>query len=79
MEAEGLEAVPSPSDPGPGSGSYFSGGYITKQFGSQLDKISSMTDAIQIECSREQRGSDNRAAFAAALARAIKNFVEEHY
>ncbi|XP_044162010.1 uncharacterized protein LOC122946438 isoform X2 [Bufo gargarizans] len=65
--------VPSPSNPGPNGGAYFSGGFITSTHGS---KISGEVDAIQIELPKWIRESVERSKFAAVLAKAILNFYQ---
>ncbi|XP_040298136.1 uncharacterized protein LOC121009228 [Bufo bufo] len=65
--------VPSPSNPGPNGGAYFSGGYITSTHGS---KISGEVDAIQIELPKWIRENVERPKFAAVLAKAILNFYQ---
>lgn len=73
MDNETLSSVPSPSLPGPGSGKYYSGGYITQLYGLE-------TDAIQIEIHRDNRTpKTSREAYAEKLARAIVNFYQQHY
>ncbi|XP_069465108.1 uncharacterized protein [Ambystoma mexicanum] len=68
--------VPSPKNPGPNGGNYFSGGYITETFGS---KNSGMVDAIQIEVPRWIRENNERPSFCVALAKAIMNFLQINY
>ncbi|CAJ0967959.1 unnamed protein product [Ranitomeya imitator] len=65
--------VPSPSNPGPNGGNYFSGGYITSTYGS---KTSGEVDAIQIELPKWIRESAERPKFAAVLAKALLNYYE---
>ncbi|KAM3911720.1 uncharacterized protein RB166_020278 [Leptodactylus fuscus] len=65
--------VPSPLNPGPNGGNYFSGGYITSTHGS---KISGEVDAIQIELPKWIRDSAERPKFAAVLAKAILNYYQ---
>ncbi|XP_072286326.1 uncharacterized protein [Pyxicephalus adspersus] len=66
-------SVPSPSNPGPNGGNYFSGGYIVATHGS---KSSGEVDAIQIELPRWIRESAERPSFAAALAKAILSYYD---
>ena len=78
-EMENYPAVPSQADPFPlDDESYFSGGYNTERHGSKLD---GNIDGIQIECNMEgvRDSHDNREDFAAATARALKNYLEKHY
>ncbi|XP_063794402.1 uncharacterized protein LOC134949624 [Pseudophryne corroboree] len=65
--------VPSPSNPGPNGGNYFTGGYIVGTHGS---KVSGEVDAIQIELPRWIRESAERPNFAAVLAKALLKFYE---
>ncbi|KAM5145672.1 uncharacterized protein ACMZJ9_013045 [Mantella aurantiaca] len=67
--------VPSPSNPGPHGGNYFSGGYIVATHGS---KISGEVDAIQIELPRWIRESVERSNFATVLAKAILSYYDVH-
>ncbi|XP_053565255.1 uncharacterized protein LOC128655704 [Bombina bombina] len=68
--------VPSPTNPGPNGGNYFSGGYIIQTHGS---KSHGKVDAIQIELPKWIREIDERPRFCAALAKAIKNFFQSNY
>ncbi|XP_077142465.1 uncharacterized protein LOC143806213 isoform X1 [Ranitomeya variabilis] len=65
--------VPSPSNPKPKSGNYYSGGYIVKTHGSQM---TGEVDAIQIELPKWVRKGRERPKFAAVLARAIIHYYE---
>ncbi|XP_053328890.1 uncharacterized protein LOC128502946 [Spea bombifrons] len=65
--------VPSPTNPGPNGGNYFSGGYITSTHGS---KLRGEVDAIQIELPKWIRESSERPRFGVALAKAITNFYQ---
>lgn len=68
--------VPSPSHPSPNNGSYYSGGYIIKTFGS----LSSGTaDAIQLELPQWVRAAEERPRFCKALARAVMKFWQTNY
>ena len=75
---KGYPAVPSNEDDAPSSGdSYFSGGYITQEYGSQQ---SGSIDAIQIECNQDVRFEESdRQAFAIAIAESIVEFTQLHY
>ncbi len=77
LQDNGFDAVPSPQHPGPGGQGYFSGGYNTRRHGS-VDG-SNNVDAIQIESSNVQRSEKMRAAYARALAKSLKSFMDEHY
>jgi N-formylglutamate amidohydrolase len=78
FEAEGYEAVPSPSNPHPGGEHYFSGGYNTERHGS-LD--GGRIVAVQMETPwRTVRDSKTlRGQFARAAARALNRFLEIHF
>lgn len=79
LEDRGVPAVPSPSIPGPGSDTYFSGGYSTRRHGSMAD--TELVSGIQIEHHFPGlRNSDaNRRAYAALLAEAVRAFMLEHF
>ncbi|XP_068105391.1 uncharacterized protein [Hyperolius riggenbachi] len=66
-------SVPSPSNPGPNGGNYFSGGYIVATHGS---KVSGDVDAVQIELPKWIRESAERSKFAAILAKALLNYYD---
>jgi hypothetical protein len=79
LEARGYAAVPSASQPAPGSSDpYFSGGYDTGRHGSRTD---GMVDAIQIEAHRVgvRDTESNRAAFANALVQVLQDYLRAHY
>ncbi|MFP4622845.1 MAG: hypothetical protein ACOCVZ_05265 [Gemmatimonadota bacterium] len=78
LEAEGFPAVPSAEQPDPGTAPYFSGGYNTARHGS-LD--GGPIDGVQAELNRigVRDTAASRAAFAAALARAMATYLAEHY
>ncbi|XP_063287722.1 uncharacterized protein LOC134572596 isoform X1 [Pelobates fuscus] len=65
--------VPSPTNPAPNGGNYFSGGYIVSTHGS---KLKGQVDAIQIELPRWIRESTERPRFSIALAKALLNFYD---
>ena len=74
----GLRAVPSPSEPGPGAGPFFDGGYtVRRHAGGDTPKV----DGLQIECYRTgvRDTAENRAKFARIAAEVLSQFVEEHY
>ncbi|XP_066435935.1 uncharacterized protein [Eleutherodactylus coqui] len=75
IEDENIEyvTVPSPSNPRPKSGNYFSGGYIVKTYGSQM---TGDVDAIQIELPKWIRKTTELPKFAAMLAKAILNYYD---
>jgi hypothetical protein len=77
--AEGIRAVPSPQEPGPGPHPFFAGGYIVRTHagGSDTPKI----DGVQFECYRPgiRDTAENRARFAAATAKVLTVFLRERY
>ncbi|ELT88334.1 hypothetical protein CAPTEDRAFT_185278 [Capitella teleta] len=79
MEAAGLAAIPTPLDPKPLNDAYFTGGYITRYYGSRYDSSTAPTDAIQIECSSDQRSDEERPEFVEALGGAVVDFVQQYY
>ena len=78
LEAEGFPAVPSDSTPDPGDAEYFAGGYNTEVYGC---RSGGQICAVQIESNRVgvRDTEENRARFAAALARVIERYLELHY
>ncbi|MDO8834771.1 MAG: hypothetical protein Q7V01_04210 [Vicinamibacterales bacterium] len=77
LASRGYPAVPSPAVPSPGTDPYFSGGYSTTRHGSaQGGPVS----AVQVECPFPgvRDTAANRAAFATALANAIRTFLVTH-
>ena len=79
LEAEGVPVLPSPADPMPGGDPYFTGGYNTRRHGSLGD--GEVVSGIQIEHHFPGiRDTDqNRRAYAAQLAVAIRSFMLEHF
>ena len=74
---EGYPALPSSDDEFPENNSYFTGGYITQQYGSRNQDI---TDAIQIECNQDVRFNTTiRKDFAKKLAQNLVDYMEMHY
>ena len=73
LEALGVPAVPSQTQPDPGGNPYFTGGYNTARHGS---RDSGSVSGLQIECNYTGiRDTDtNRAAFAERLAEALSDF-----
>jgi len=59
LEGEGCRAVPSPRKPSPGDEKYFSGGEITRMYGS---RNGGQVDAIQLEMPAEMRYQGGREA-----------------
>ena len=78
LEAEGIPAIPSPENPMPGQDPYFTGGYSTREHGSLSD--TELVSGIQLEHHFVGvRDSDaNRRAYAAVLARVIRDYMLEH-
>lgn len=77
LVARGYPAVPSASDPAPGSAPYFTGGYTTVRHGS---RDGGSVDAIQLEANREgvRDTAENRQRFAEAMAEAILEHLSVH-
>jgi len=76
LEAGGYRSVPSPGDPSPAGGNYFSGGYSVQRHGSMG---AGTVDGVQAELPfsiRQDQGS--RAAFAALEADAIERFMARY-
>ena len=76
LEAEGFAAVPSPSDLGPGTASYFSGGYSTETHGSVYG---GGVDGIQIESPSSFRELPTRNAYVTALVNTIANYLATNF
>ena len=79
LEAEGVRAVPGPSEPSPGGDPYFSGGYSTRRHGSLDD--TELVSGIQIEHHFPglRDTEEAREAYAERLAAAVEAFVTEHF
>lgn len=76
VEAEGFKAVPSDRQNSPGQDKYFTGGYITKTYGS---RDGGLTDAIQCETPYEIRSDDPvRDAFGVGLGNAIVKYRNKY-
>ncbi len=77
ISEDSYPAVPSSDDEFPENNPYFTGGYITQQYGSRNQDI---TDAIQIECNQDVRfNATIRKDFAKKLARNLVDYMEMHY
>jgi hypothetical protein len=78
LAAQGIPAVPSPSDPSPGDADYFSGGYNAERHGS---RHGGMVSGIQMELNRPGvRDTDaNRRRFGTGLAAAVEEFMTTHF
>ena len=77
LEAEGYPSVPSPANPSPGTNPYFDGGYSTQRHGTSADRRFA---GVQIEANFDgvRDTAASRAAFAAALVRAVESFLGAH-
>jgi N-formylglutamate amidohydrolase len=77
LEAEGYPAVPSDATPGPGDDEYFAGGFNTALHGCRAGGV---ICGVQIESNRVgvRDTEENRARFAAALARVIERYLQLH-
>lgn len=76
--ARGLRATPSPREPQPGDGPFFSGGYtVRRHAGGPTPKV----DGLQIECPRNgiRLTAADRTRFAAVAAEVLTLFIEAHY
>lgn len=74
LEAEGYTATPSDVQPHPGDNPFFSGGYNTARHGSRDGgPVSGVQVEAQYDGVRDTEAS--RAAFAAALARALESYM----
>ena len=78
FEDQGYPAVPSPSQTGPGTASYFNGGYSVETHGS---KNGGTIDGIQFETNYSGiRDNDaNRKAFAHAYAKVVDRYIQIYY
>ncbi len=78
FEDQGYPAVPSPSQPNPGTASYFNGGYSVSTHGS---KPGGTIDGVQFEVNYAGiRDTDpNRRAFAGAYAKIMDRFIQVNY
>lgn len=74
-------ATPSPLNPGPGSGQYFSGGYLTQRHGSGSTNGGPTLDAVQVEVTSHYRQDSDaaRSKLAADIAASLQNFLRLHY
>lgn len=75
LQDEGIKTLPSP-DNKKTEGNYFTGGYNVYHHGSLLG---GSVDGIQIEVHRKYRSKEQASEFIAALAKAIKKYMEVHY
>ena len=79
FEAEEIPSIPSPAAPGPGNARYFNGGYNTRVHGSRDN--GEVISGVQLEHHYPglRDTDENRRAYAAKAARAIRAFMLEHY
>lgn len=79
LEAKGFNALPSPSKPGPGQASYFSGAYDITAHGSRDDN--GPINAIQLECPWDgvRDTPVNQRRFAQALAESLGVYFQTHF
>ena len=79
LAERGLRATPSPAEPGPGNGPFFSGGYIVRRHAAE--PATTKVDGVQIECPRPgvRDTPENRGRFARAAADALLVFLHEQY
>ena len=77
LETLGYSSVPSLANPSPGTNPYFDGGYSTQRHGTAADRRFA---GVQIESNFDgvRDTPASRAAFAAALARAVDDFMRIH-
>ncbi len=77
--SRGIRAVPSPQEPQPGNGPYFSGGYTIRQHAGGPD--TPKVDGVQFETYRAglRDTPENRAKFAKVAVEALTLFIEERY
>ena len=73
----GVKTVPSPAHKSPGASDYFTGGYITRTYGSVSCKRSRI-NAIQIEVSYPMRDNNEIANSARVLAKSIYDYYMKH-
>lgn len=78
-EAEDIPVVPGPANPGPGDAAYWSGGYNTLVHGSR--GAGEVVSGVQLEHHYPglRDTEANRRAYAERAARAIREFMLEHY
>ena len=79
LAERGLRSTPSPAEPGPGNGPFFSGGYIVRRHAAE--PATTKVDGVQIECPRPgvRDTPENRERFARAAADALLVFLHEQY
>ena len=73
----GVKTVPSPSHKSPGNGNYFTGGFITRTYGS-INCKSSRINALQLEASYDMRDNAQITNSARIFSKAIYDFYMKH-
>ena len=78
LQTLGYNSVPSPTNEGPDGSKYYSGQYITKNYGS---KDAGNVDAIQIDHPYYLRSSSagNMPAYSKLVAQAVADFMADYY
>lgn len=79
LAERGLRAVPGGAEPNPGTGPFFSGGYITNRHAGAPGTVK--VDGVQIECPRPgvRDTPENRARFGRITTEALLIFLREQY
>jgi len=73
----GVKTVPSPVHKSPGVGNYFTGGFITRTYGS-INCKRSRINAVQLEASYDMRDNAQITNSARILSKAIYDFYMKH-
>jgi len=78
LQARGVRAVPSPSEPDPAGEPYFTGGYSTRRHGS---RDGGTVSGIQLEHHFDglRDTPENRTTYAGVLASAVEVFLRQWY
>ena len=78
FQAQGIRAVPSPTEPHPAGEPYFSGGYNTERYGS---RNGSAVSGVQIEShfTGLRDNATNRTRFAEALVSVLNEYFTTYY
>ncbi|ELU12177.1 hypothetical protein CAPTEDRAFT_21517 [Capitella teleta] len=76
LSEEGYPCVPSPWNPTPGLGDYYSGGYNTDRHGS---KHGGVIDGIQVESPKCVRTKTGLVPYSKSLARTVERFRQLYY
>ncbi|KAF9386329.1 hypothetical protein CPC16_007580 [Podila verticillata] len=82
LQAQGLDALPSPRHPAPARGaSYFYGGYTTRRHGSRDRKEEGAMDAIQLEMPKTLRFVEKEQAreIGMRIGQAVEEFMARYY